>query len=450
MRAETEPTRGVAYFGYANGRKWLARQDEAGLRRYLNFHGIDIGEGQDIALKADSVFSSIFMYPGAGREERTVSRWAINVGHETFFDRFPEAIDIFDAMSEAVEDDVSGYVADEPGGMDWCTSLTHAFADLSVAVAVLKEPKELWWARRALDEAYIDKSINSYVGALLENELKRLKIDDDGQSPWRAIGDERGFLSPEDFKDFWKREESFKTRRELARSAFQKYVQKPGVLFDLEKARAAFEESGGASAIYFEEDLIEGQLREREAVAQLKEMRKKYGISSDGTTGKIPDELRPPSDAAIERYRSFSRDELEAGYSPYGYWFDPEGTYYPMREFQGHAKWLKKHFSVEYGDDMYTAYRRAWSQGWVLMSMGEDLPGVMIRYAEDDVSPEAIRAAAKMLRRGGMFPLVMIEPHDREANATGYQRFDKAGAAAEHLKQLAKEMENSRDSGPRM
>jgi hypothetical protein len=49
-----------------------------------------------------------------------------------------------------------------------------------------------------------------------------------------------------------------------------------------------------------------------------------------------------------------------------------------------------------------------------------------------------------------MFPGVMIEPHDADAKAVGYQKFDKAGAAAEHLKQLAKEIEDKRDSAPRM
>lgn len=463
MRNEITPSKGVAYFGYANGRRWLARQNEEGLRRYIDFHGEEVREGHTLAMTADGVFSSIFMRPPPGQEERTVSRWAINVGSETFFDRCPKAIEIFDYLNDEVERQIDGNTAELEGGWAFCSGLVHAFSDFAVASASFKSLEELWWACRALEDSFEDRESNDFLAFLLKGALEHFQVRDDGQSPWGAIGDERGFLPVEEFSDFRIRETAFRVARDSAHKSFLKYVSKTE-MFDVEKARSTYEETGGGTAVYFPERLLEGQLRwaeeDQKRKAWLSETKSDSSQSADDNAAKIRaiqenrgvlTGLRPGSDAYIEKYNSFAREELETGYSPYGYWFDTSGAYYPMRQFQGHATWLKENFGVEYGDDMYDAYKRAWSEGWVLMSMSEDLtPEAVIRYAGETVSPEALKSASKMLRRGGIFPGVLIEPHDEDAKPVEFHRFDKVGAAAMHLKQLAKEIENDNTSAPRM
>jgi hypothetical protein len=107
-----------------------------------------------------------------------------------------------------------------------------------------------------------------------------------------------------------------------------------------------------------------------------------------------------------------------------------------MKGFQIHETWIRG--TMDGGPGISGGRKDALELGWVSMTMMDDKStGANIAYGRDAPCDKALKAAAKMVRRGGSFENVVIEAYDgfdpvhyefHEDTRTGMRRLNEIAA----------------------
>ena len=219
-----------------------------------------------------------------------------------------------------------------------------------------------------------------------------------------------GFLTEEAYGELVRAEGPM--RRAVTRAAqdhWQRFREACGP-FNFDKARESFRRSGDARYYDRPPTPVEAALRVQQEAVHAENAKR------------------------LARSAEFHRQEREKGFSPYGYWFSPDGVVFPMRGFQIHDTWIRG--TVDDGPGLAGRYE-ALVQGWVSMTMMDDRSsGANIAYGEGAPCQNALKAAARIVRRGGEFTSALIEAYDGMQPA-GYEFHDDHRLGARRLNEIA-------------
>jgi hypothetical protein len=146
-------------------------------------------------------------------------------------------------------------------------------------------------------------------------------------------------------------------------------------------------------------------------------------------------------------YHEFVQSEIDSGYSPYGYWFGPDGTVYPIQSYQDHDRWLGKFL----GRKTAGLREEVLSEGWVSLTMANEFnsdPNIGYNPASD--CSKALKAAARVVRRGGDYAAMMIEAYDENLVTLNFEEFDDLKQGIRRLNELSRGVGPSHANGTKI
>ena len=399
--------RGVVYSGYSDAVAWISALPEHELGDFIVRMGQKPRPG--LTLQQDAL--------GLVRDEysdRTLSSRIVRVTDETVYDRDPRALAVMERVLADMEAMTSGY-AFEQHPVETQAAVRTAI-DLALAAASAASASDLHAYHRALDQEndhHFDHDADYRIAASLEEALAHFRIEDTTDLRLRYLGGRDGFLSEAAYQEMVRTE--MPMRQAVSRAAeehWRRFREACG-RFDVQRARESFLKTGDAR--YYDLPYVpadaEVTLRQRAFHAELS---RKLSASE-----------------------SFRRSEREQGYSPYGYWFAPDGTVHAMHGFQIHDTWIRG--TLEGGPGIREGRYEALAAGWVSMTMmDEKCPGANIAYGQGAACQRALKAAARIIRRGGEFGSVVIEAYDGMEPA-GYEFHDDPKHGARRLNGISSE-----------
>lgn len=413
MEQQDSPV-GIVYMDYNAARAAIDRMAEGDVRKLLGQSNIRIIDNVDLRTQAHSAVFSAF-------RDKTFANDAIWLGRPTLFDRDPRAIKVFDSYLEQIERETGGYAFEHDP--EWVTSLVAISKDIAALAHNLPDVESFWAFCRALDhdnpfhftEYGSGTAAEFLITALQANEIKDPELDTLRYLPRNAFEGRYGFVSVAEY------ENELKTgtgeRSAMSRAAMQ-HRQAFGDAcgpFDFQRAREKYKES--RTCVYWGTRSFSNPtaLNVKEKMA----------------------EGRPVSKGSQEAYREFAQKELDNGHSPYGYWFGPDGTVYAMQAFQDHDRWLGAHL----GRRASLLREEALAEGWVSLTMANEFnadPNIGYNPASD--CSQALKAAARVVRRGGDYLAMVIEAYDDNLTTLSYEQFDDLKQGVRRLNELSREV----------
>jgi hypothetical protein len=414
MEAFVQTDVGVVYASYGQAVDWIEQLSEEQALAVVRRLGGRLGEDFDPKLVAKGCVLPEF-------KDRSMSSTVVRSGSETIFDRDPKALRVVERVLGVVEQFSSGYAwvlhQEEVESAVW---LSMAFARYASSIDVVED---FWSLQRAMDrsnERYFDCWYDPIVDEALRDALEHEGVVDDGRTNHRCLHRE-GFMMEAEYQALIAREGRARLSLATAEDVFFRLF--PKATFNRQKAIEHFNETG--SAFYFRD--TKHNTSSPLPVAPAKEPTS-WGkpISKGGDA------------ASREAYEEFARKEFEAGYSVYGYWFDPDGGFHPMANLQEHEVWIR---STKNGGPGFSAGRLdALTAGWVSMTMMNDLnPAAHVAYRVDAENSKALKVAAKIVRRGGDFSSVVVEAYADHYRPIEYWSHDDLKSGVRQLNELANE-----------
>lgn len=397
---------GTVYVGYADAVSWVSPLPDAALEDFI----LRMGEKprHDLGLQRHALGIVMDEF-----RDRTLSSRIVRTGEPTVFDRDPRALAVIERMLADMERMTGGYAFEQQP--DETQAAVWTAMDIARGFASARTAGDLHAYLRALDDTNDDEFENPAdyrITTALEEALAASGIEDDSDLRMRYLGGRVGFLTEEAYVELVRKEGSM--RRAVTRAAqdhWQRFREACGP-FNFDKARESFRRSGDARYYDRPPTPAEAALRVQQEAVHAENARR------------------------LARSAEFHRQEREKGFSPYGYWFSPDGVVFPMRGFQIHDTWIRG--TVDDGPGLACRYE-ALAQGWVSMTMMNDKsPGTNIAYGEGAPFDKALKAAARIIRRGGEFSSAVIESYAGMESA-GYEFHDELRSAARRLNEIARE-----------
>lgn len=414
---------GTVYASYSEAVAWIEALPEERVDEVLRRLGGKVREGVTARQAAVGCVLPIFT-------DRSMSSQVVRKGTETVFDRDPRALRIMERVLGEVEQFSSGYAWVHY--QEEVESATWLAMELSRYASSVDTAEDFWSLHRAIlkpNDIHFPGWWDAVVDEALKDALEYEKVADPGRNEHRLLRNE-GFMTEAEYQDLVVAEGQLRSALSLARSAF--YRRHPrGSTFSKEKAVAHLKEFG--TAFYFLREEMQTQTHAA-TEAQPKQAGWSKPISKGGDA---------ESTAA---YEEFAKKEAETGFSVYGYWFAPDGTVHAMKDFQAHDVWIRK---TDNGGPGLTGGRlEALAAGWVSMTMMDvNDPAANVAYGIGSDASKALKAAAKMVRRGGDFSSVVVEGYENHYRSAEYQRHDDLRSGARHLNELAAEARNAMPRG---
>jgi hypothetical protein len=417
MEASAQSDVGIVYASYAQAVDWIEHLSEEQAQEVVRRLGGRLHADFDPRLVAKGCLLPEF-------EDRSMSSTVVRSGSVTIFDRDPKALRIVERVLGVVEQFSSGYAwelyQEEVESALW---LSMAFARYASSVDVVED---FWSLQRAMDrqnELYFDCWYDPVVDEALRDALEYEGVIDDGRANHRCLYRE-GFMTEAQYGALLAAEGKARFALGTAEGVF--FRRFPKGIFLRAKALEHFNATG--SAFYFTD--TNRHSREPLPVAPAKEP----------TAWSKP--ISKGGDAmSLTAYEEFSRMEFEAGYSVYGYWFDPDGAVHAMASFQAHDLWIR---SAKDGGPGFSGGRlEALAAGWVSMTMMDDLnPAANVAYRAGAENSRALKAAAKIVRRGGDFSSVVVEAYADHYRPIEHWIHDDLRSGTRQLNELANEARN--------
>jgi hypothetical protein len=403
MQETMAADRGIVYVGYSDAVAWVSALPDDALEDFI----VRMGEKprREIGLQRHALGVVMDEY-----RSQTLSSRIVRTGEPTVYDRDPRAIRIVDSVLAEMERMTSGYAFEQHPEETQAAIWTAM--DIAKGCATARSAEDLHAYLRALEEEndfeFDNPSDYRVVGAL-SDALKASGVADRSDLSLRYLGWKDGFVSEEAYLELVRTEGPM--RRAVSAAARDHWVRFGEACgrFNFDKARDCFKKAGHAR--YY--DVSRDPVAEMASMAAHAEQARKR----------------------VEGER-FSRSEREKGFSVYGYWFAPNGTVHAMKGFQIHETWIRG--TMDGGPGISGGRKDALELGWVSMTMMDDKStGANIAYGRDAPCDKALKAAAKMVRRGGSFENVVIEAYDgfdpvhyefHEDTRTGMRRLNEIAA----------------------
>lgn len=341
-------------------------------------------------------------------ENQSFSKDVFRLGRPTLFDRDPRAVRVFDRYLERLEKHTGGYAFDHDP--QWVTSMISVSKHLAAKVHDMPTVESLWEFCVALSQRY-PRPFNEYAasmaGELLEDALEDYGVENRGIDTLRYLPRnpyecKHGFVSIAEY------EHELKTNS-MVRSGMKREIE-------LELAKIPRERISSRPATTHAE------------VAEA--MAKSHPISKGN----------------IAAYHEFVQSEIDNGYSPYGYWFSPDGTVYPIQSYQDHDRWIGKFL----GRNTAGLREDVLAEGWVSLTMANEFnsdPNIGYNPASD--CSMALKAAARIVRRGGDYAAMMVESYDENLVTLNFEKFDDLKLGIRRLNELSREVGTNYAAAPK-
>ncbi|NTF17956.1 hypothetical protein G6L37_06035 [Agrobacterium rubi] len=394
---------GTVYVGYADAVAWVSPLPDDALADFIVRMGETPRSDRTLAEFALNLVMAEF-------QDRTLSSSIVRTGEPTLFDRDPRAITVIEMVLSEMER-ISGGYAFEQDPVNAQAAVWTA-KDIAERCAASHGAADLHAYLRALED---DNDYNfehaGHFGVIssLAEALAACNIEDTSELRLRYLGFNDGFVTEDAYQELVRTEGRM---REAVSSAAQDHWRRfrdACGRFDYGKARESYEETCDARYYDRPRNVENESIRAQQAIAHAEHSVK------------------------LARNAEFRKQEREKGYSPYGYWFAPDGTVHAMNGFQIHDTWIRG--KSDGGPGLADRYE-ALADGWVSMTMmDEKSPGANIAYGEGVDCQKALKAAARIVRRGGEFSSVVIEAYDGMEPA-GYEFHDDIRFAARRLNEI--------------
>ena len=401
---------GTVYVGYADAVSWVSPLPDDALEDFI----LRMGEKPQYDLGLQRHALGIVMDEF---RDRTLSSRIVRTGDPTVFDRDPRALAVIERMLADMERMTGGYAFEQQP--DETQAAVWTAMDIARGLAAARTAGDLHAYLRALDATNEDEFENPAdyrITTALEEALAASGIEDDTDLRMRYLGGQAGFLTEEAYVELVRTEGPM--RRAVTRAAQDHWQRFRGACgpFNFDKARESFLKSGVARYYDRPPTAAEAALRVQQEAVHAENAKR------------------------LARSAEFNRQEREKGFSPYGYWFSPAGSVFPMKGFQIHDTWIRG--TLDDGPGLAGRYA-ALSEGWVSMTMMDDKSsGANIAYGEGAPCQKALKAAARIVRRGGEFTTAVIEAYDGMESA-GYEFHDDHRLGARRLNEIAAEVGRS-------
>lgn len=415
MQAAAQSEIGTVFASYSEAAEWIEGLSDDRAEAVAKRLGARPREGLDARLRAKGCLMPEY-------EDRFMSSAVVRSGSETIFDRDPKALRVVERVLGVVEQFSAGYAwVHHQEEVEEALRAARAFARYASSVETVEDFWSLARAMNRQNARYFDCWYEQIVEEALRDALEHEGVVDDGRTNHRSVYLE-GFMTDAAYEDLIAREG--RTRQSLDSAAAAFFRRFPRGTFDKEKARSHLEKTG--SAYYFSDTNPHG----REVVELAKPVHRDSWSKPISKGGDA---------ASREAYEKFSREEAEAGYSVYGYWFGPDGAVHAMASFQAHDTWIR---STRDGGPGFPGGRlEALASGWVSMTMMNDYnPAANVAYRLGAGNERALKAAARMVRRGGDFSSAVVEAYEDDYRPAGFENFDDLKSAARRLNELACEV----------
>lgn len=399
--------KGIVYVGYADAVAWVSALPDDALADFI----VRMGEKprREIGLQRHALGCVMDEF-----REQTLSSRIVRTDDPTLYDRDPRALKIMDSMLAYMEQITGGYAFEQQH--DETQAAVWTAIDIAKGCAAAETAEDLHAYARALDELNdfdFENPAEYRVVRAFQDALAASGVVDRSELRLRYLGWNDGFVSEEAYLELVRAEGP--VRRAVSSAAedfYRRYGEACG-RFDFDKARESYLAHGDAR--YHSRSRSLGD-RDREAARD----------------AFHTEHARRERDA-----EKFRRSEREKGFSVYGYWFAPDGAVHAMDGFQIHDSWIRG--TDRNGPGLSGGRKEALAAGWVSMTMMDDKStGANIAYGQDAPCGKALKAAAKVVRRGGSFENVVIESYDgwdpvtyevHEDTRTGMRRLNEIASA---------------------
>ncbi|MNU30361.1 hypothetical protein D3C71_188460 [compost metagenome] len=380
--------KGIVYAGYADAVAWVSALPDDALEDFILRMGEKPRHGIGLQRHALGLAFDEF-------KERTYSSRIVRVPEETLFDRDPRAIRVMERVLEEMEQNTGGYAFEQ--NHDDCVNAIWTGGALVRGCAGAASAEDLHRYLRAMEKTndfyFLNDADYSIIGSL-DNALSAENVEDPGSDDLRYVGHRQGFITEDVYNALVATERPFRQAMSRARDQWNIQYRHACGPFDIERARECFEKYGHAR-YYHDVDAAAGPARS----------------SSDPETEARNRAFHAEHARKVAEGERFSTRERAQGFSAYGYWFAPDGTAHPMSGFQIHEHWIRG--IGDGGPGISKGRYDALSLGWVSMTMMDDKsPGANIAYGQGAPCQKALKAAARIIRRGGEFSNVVIEAYD--------------------------------------
>jgi hypothetical protein len=403
--------RGVVYVGYSDAVAWVSALPDGALEDFI----VRMGEKprHDIGLQRHALGMVFKEF-----EDRAYSSRIVRIADETLFDRDPRAVRIMDEVLRVMEQATSGYAFEQ--NHDDCVNCVWTAGALVAGCHEARGAEDLHAYLRAMEtrnDFYFSNDADELVRATLDDMLDMEGVEDRTDLVLRYVGHRKGFLSEAAYIQLVGDERPSRKAMDEAKSDHWRRFREACGPFDGKRARKCFEEFGHAR--YY--DVVRNP-EHAATTAMNRAIHAEHALKqAEGET--------------------FRRREREQGYSVYGYWFAPDGTVHAMSDWQMHDRWIRG--VSEGGPGISGGHEEAWAQGWVSMTMmDEKSPGANIAYGAGAPCKKALKAAARVVKRGGEFGTVVIEAYDGIESA-GYEFHDDLRTGFRRLNEISNAVTSS-------
>ncbi len=396
--------KGIVYVGYSDAVAWVSALPDDALEDFI----VRMGEKprREIGLQRHALGVVMDEF-----RDQTLSSRIVRTGEPTVYDRDPRALKIIDSVLADMERMTSGYAFEQ--NPDESQAAVWTAMDIAKGCAAAGAAEDLHAFLRALEEENdfeFDNPADYRVVAALSDALKASGIADKSELGLRYLGWNEGFVTEEAYGELVRTEGPM--RRAVSAAASDHWIRFGDACgrFNFDKARDCFKKAGHAR--YYDVG--------RNSAAEMASMAVHAGLAVKRAEGE-----------------QFRRSEREKGFSVYGYWFAPDGTVHAMKGFQIHDTWIRG--TMDDGPSISGGRKEALESGWVSMTMMDDKStGANIAYGQDAPCGKALKAAAKIVRRGGSFENVVIEAYEgwnpvtyevHEDTRTGMRRLNEIASA---------------------
>jgi hypothetical protein len=406
MQETMAADRGIVYVGYSDAVAWVSALPDDALEDFI----VRMGEKprREIGLQRHAMGIVFDEY-----KEQTYSNRIVRIADETLFDRDRRSLRIMDTVLQQMEKATSGYAFVE--NHDDCVNCVWTAGALVTGCHEARGAEDLHAYLRAMEtrnDFYFSNDADELVRATLEDMLDAEGVEDRTELVLRYVGHRKGFLTEKAYIELVGDEGPSRRAISDAKIDHWRRFRDACGQFDMDRARKCFDEFGHAR--YY--DIVRSSPEDAATAAANRAIHDAHAIKrADG-----------------ERFR---RSEREKGFSVYGYWFAPDGAVHAMNGFQIHDTWIRG--TAEGGPGIPGGRKEALALGWVSMTMMDDKStGANIAYGHDAPCDKALKAAAKIVRRGGSFENVVIEAYDGWDPAT-YEFHEDTRTGTRRLNEIA-------------
>jgi hypothetical protein len=403
---------GIVYVGYADAVAWVSALPDHALEDFI----VRMGDKprREIGLQRHALGIVMDEY-----RDQTLSSRVVRTGDPTVYDRDPRALRIIDSVLAHMEQITGGYAFEQHP--DETQAAVWTAMDIAKGCAAARSAEDLHAYLRALEEENdleFDNPADYRVVGAFSDALKASGVEDRSDLALRYLGWKDGFVTEEAYAELVRTEGPM--RRAVSRAAYDHWTRFGDACgrFDFDKARDCFSRYGHA---------------------------KYYDVGRDPAAELASMAIHAAQAAKRAEGEKFIRREREQGFSVYGYWFAPDGTVHAMKGFQIHETWIRG--TMDDGPGISDGRREALALGWVSMTMMDDKStGANIAYGQDAPCEKALKAAARIVRRGGSFENVVIEAYDGW-EPVSYEFHEDTRTGTRRLNEISADIASARKSG---